>query len=63
MKRNKIHCEYCGSNNHKSKDCRIGKFGWGEIEALRYGIEIDASDGLGTLFKAIEIIHKDTQKG
>ena len=57
-------CKYCGSDTHKSKDCRIGKFGRGEVDRLSYGVEIDASTPkeLETLFKAIEIIHNDKVK-
>ena len=58
----KEHCVYCGSSRHKRENCRIGKFGRGEIDTLSYGVEIDASKSIEILFKAIEIIHADKNK-
>jgi len=52
-------CKYCGSDRHKSKDCMTGKFGRGEVNMWKYDVEIDASNSMETLFKAIEILHQD----
>jgi len=36
-----------------------GKFGRGEVNMWKYDVEIDASNSMETLFKAIEILHQD----
>ena len=53
------HCKYCGSQDHKDKDCRLARAARAGV--ISYGVEIDASTpkGLEQLFKAIEIIHDD----